>query len=184
MSKSALVILAPGFEEIEGITVIDVLRRAEFDVVVAGTVPGTIVAARKTRHLADLDISEVVHRDFDIIVLPGGADGVSHLKKDGRVVAMVERQIGLGGWIGAICAAPTLLVEHGFFPQARMICHPTNQKEIPPGRLAQGERVVVEGKLITSLAAGSAVEFALAIVEQLLGPEAVKRVNQGLCARL
>jgi 4-methyl-5(b-hydroxyethyl)-thiazole monophosphate biosynthesis len=184
MPKSALVILAPGFEEIEGITVIDILRRAGFEVVAAGLVPGTIVASRGTRHLADIDLSEVVRRDFDIIVLPGGVDGVAHMKIDGRVKAVIEHQIGIGGWVGAICAAPTLLADYGFFSQAAMVCHPASQPRIPADRLRADLRVVVDGKLITSLAAGSAVEFALAIVEQLLGIEAVEKVNQGLCARL
>ncbi len=181
---SALVILAPGFEEIEGIAVIDVLRRAGFDVVAAATVPGNFLASRRTRHHGDVDLSEVVHRDFGIVVLPGGNEGVAHLKIDGRVRAVVERQILRGGWVGAICAAPTLLVEFGFFPQAKMTCHPSVRLQMPPERLVTDRRVVVDGKLITSVAAGSAVEFALAIVEQLLGVAAVEKVNEGLCAPL
>lgn len=181
---TALVILAPGFEEIEGITAIDILRRAGIAVTVAGTVPGTIVASRHTRHLADVDVSEVVRDNFDVVVLPGGADGTAHLKIDERVHAVLERQVQANRWIAAICAAPTLLIHHGLLPEAKLICHPSEQAKIPADRLVTDQRVVVSGKLITSLAAGSSVEFALEIVRQLLGEDAVAKVNGGLCAKL
>ncbi|SDU26623.1 4-methyl-5(b-hydroxyethyl)-thiazole monophosphate biosynthesis [Verrucomicrobium sp. GAS474] len=186
MSKTALVILAPGFEEIEAIATIDLLRRAGVEVTVAGTIPGILIASRKTRHLADIDLSDVIEHLYDLIVLPGGNDGVAHLKIDGRVKAIVERQIVAGRLLGMICAAPTLLLEWGFLPGEKVICHPSVQSQFPPERLAAGERVVTaaNGNLITSLAAGSAVEFGYALVGRLLGPEAVEAVNGGVCAKL
>jgi len=186
MSKTALVILAPGFEEIEAITVIDILRRAGIETTAAGTIPGILVASRQTRHLADIDLSDVVEKAFDLVVLPGGNDGVAHLRIDARAKAVVERQIQAGRLVGALCAAPSLFLDWGFFPEERVISHPSVQSRFPAARLAAGERVVTAagGNLITSLAAGSAVEFALALVERLLGPDAVKAVNGGLCARL
>jgi 4-methyl-5(b-hydroxyethyl)-thiazole monophosphate biosynthesis len=185
MNKTALVILAPGFEEIEAITVIDVLRRAQFDVITAGTMSGPLVASRQTRHLADTDIDQVRDTDFDIVILPGGGEGTANLKKDARVHDILKQQKKKLGWIGAICAAPTVLHEHGLLdPEQKLICHPGEQKNIPAEKLQAGQRVVVSGKLITSLAAGSAMEFAYAIIEQLAGPETVRKVNEGICARI
>jgi DJ-1 family protein len=183
MSISALVILAPGFEEIEGITPIDIMRRAGFSVTVAGTIDGPISAARETRHLPDVELSEVADKSFDVVVLPGGNVGAENLKKDARVRRIVERQKKEGHWVAAICAAPTVLLEYGWLDAAHsVICHPSVQSKIPPSQLARGTRVVVSGRLITSLAAGSAMEFAYTIVEQLAGKEVVEKVNQGVCA--
>lgn len=183
MSLTALVILAPGFEEIEAITPIDVLRRAGIEVTVAGTVSGPITAARQTRHLADVDLDTVKDKTFDIVILPGGNEGTENLKKDARVKAITNRQKNAGKWVAAICAAPTVLLANGWIePAHSLTCHPSVQNQIPMDQLDKKARVVVSDKLITSLAAGSAMEFAYAIVEQLLGKEAVAKVNAGVVA--
>lgn len=185
MNLTALVILAPGFEEIEAITPIDILRRAGVDVTVAGTVSGPITAARQTRHLADIDLDAVKDKPFAIVILPGGGDGTANLKKDPRVREITARQKREGRWVAAICAAPTVLLENGWLDSThRITCHPSVQNQIPPAQLDTAARVVVSGKLITSLAAGSAMEFSYAIVEQLLGKEAVARVNAGVVSTL
>src|SRR5271163_3159952 len=105
---SALVFLAPGFEEIEAITVIDILRRAEIETVVAGLAPGPITAARQTRHLADVLLAEVdPAREFEIVVLPGGAEGARNLAESPLVRGWLARQRERDQWVAAICAAPT-----------------------------------------------------------------------------
>jgi len=181
---SALVFLAPGFEEIEGITVIDVLRRAEIETVVAGLTPGPITAARQTKHLADVLLSEVdPAREFEIVVLPGGAEGAKHLAESRLVREWLERQRQRGQWVAAICAAPTALLAHGWLqPEHKLVSHPTVQAQFSADQMQPDKRVVVDGKLITSLAAGSAMEFAYEIVRQLRGAEAVSKVNQGVHA--
>jgi 4-methyl-5(b-hydroxyethyl)-thiazole monophosphate biosynthesis len=182
---SALVILAPGFEEIEAITVIDLLRRAEFAVTVAGTVAGPITASRRTRHVADTELDAVKDQDFDIVILPGGGEGTANLKQDGRVREILTRQKKKNGWIGAICAAPTVLEAHGLVDDGQKVtCHPTTQSAMPAGKLDGAARVVISEKLITSLAAGSAMEFSYAIIKALAGREMVEKVNRGVCARL
>ncbi|CAF0700841.1 DJ-1 family glyoxalase III [Candidatus Methylacidithermus pantelleriae] len=181
--KKALVTVAPGFEEIEAITSIDVLRRADWSVVVGGTMPGIITASRKTKHLPDKDISDVLEETFDVIVLPGGAEGTANLSRDARVKALLERQVEEDRWVAAICAAPQLLVWHKLCPERKITAHPTCRKDIPQDRLIEGPRVVVDGKVITSVGAGTALEFALAILYCLEGSEVVQRVAQGLCAR-
>jgi DJ-1 family protein len=181
---SALVILAPGFEEIEGITVIDILRRAEIETIVAGLAPNPIVAARQTRHLADVGLRDVdAERHFEIVVLPGGAEGAKHLGESSLVRDWLTRQRKRDQWVAAICAAPTALLAHGWLrPEQRLICHPSVHAQFPAEQTLENKRIVVDGKLITSLAAGSAMEFAFEIVRQLRGHEVVTKVNQGVRA--
>jgi protein deglycase len=181
---SALIFLAPGFEEIEAITVIDVLRRAEIETVVAGLVTNPIPASRQTRHLADIHLSDVdPAREFEIVILPGGAEGAKHLAESSLVRDWIFRQREGGRWVAAICAAPTALLVHGWLkPEQKIISHPTVQAQFAAGQIQAGQRVVIDGKLITSLAAGSAMEFAFEIVRHLRGTEAVAKVNQGVRA--
>jgi DJ-1 family protein len=181
---SALVLLAPGFEEIEAITVIDLLRRAEIETVVAGLTTNPLIASRKTRHLADVHLADVApETEFEIVILPGGVEGSKHLASNPRVGEWLIRQRERGDWVAALCAAPTALRAHGWLaPEAKIVAHPSVQNQFPAGQIQAGQRVVVDGKLITSLAAGSAMEFAFEIVRQLRGPEMAARVNEGVCA--
>ena len=183
---SALVLLAPGFEEIEAITVIDILRRAEIETVVAGLTTNPIVASRKTRHLADIHLADVeTTREFEIVVLPGGDEGSKNLAASPLVRDWLFRQRERGQWVAAICAAPTALLAHGWLKSdARLISHPAVQAQFTLGQIQSKEQVVVDGRLITSLAAGSAMEFAFEIVRRLRGEKAVTRVNQGVSALL
>ncbi|MCE0483262.1 MAG: DJ-1/PfpI family protein [Methylacidiphilales bacterium] len=181
---SALVFLAPGFEEIEAITVIDVLRRAGIETVVAGLTVNPISASRHTRHLADVPLAEVdPSREFEVVVLPGGAEGAKHLAESPLVRDWLVRQQNRGQWVAAICAAPTALQAHGWLrPEQKIVCHPTVHAEFPPGQVDQAKRVMVDGRLITSMAAGSAMEFAFEIIRRLRGAEAVTKINQGVRA--
>ena len=183
---SALVFLAPGFEEIEAITVIDVLRRAEIETIVAGLTTNPIPASRQTRHLADIHLADVdPAREFEIVILPGGVEGAKRLGESPLVKQWLIRQRERGKWVAAICAAPTALQAQGWLrPDQKVTSHPSVQKQFPAAQLQAGQRVVVDekGKLITSLAAGSAMEFAYEILRHLRGPDAVKAVNAGVCA--
>ena len=181
---SALVFLAPGFEEIEAITVIDILRRAEIETVVAGVVTNPIVAARQTRHLADVHLADIdPAREFEIVVLPGGAEGAKRLAESPLVGDWLARQCERGQWVAAICAAPTALLAHGWLrPGQKIIGHPSVHAQFFAGQIQAASRVVVDGKLITSLASGSAMEFAFETVRQLRGSDAVAKVNQGVHA--
>jgi 4-methyl-5(b-hydroxyethyl)-thiazole monophosphate biosynthesis len=181
---SALVFLAPGFEEIEAITVIDILRRAEIETVVAGLVMNPIMAARQTRHLAEVHLADVdPARKFEVVVLPGGAEGAKHLGESALVRDWLVRQRERDQWVAAICAAPTALQAHGWLkPEQRITCHPSVHAQFPAEQTEENRRIVVDGKLITSLAAGSAMEFAFEIVRQLRGSDAVSKVNRGVRA--
>jgi 4-methyl-5(b-hydroxyethyl)-thiazole monophosphate biosynthesis len=185
---SALLFLAPGFEEIEAITVIDILRRAEIETVVAGLTTNPIPASRATRHLADIHLADVdPTREFEIIILPGGVEGAKRLGESPLVGAWLNRQRERNAWVAAICAAPTALQAQGWLrADQKVVSHPSVQKQFPAAQMQRDQRVVVDekGKLITSLAAGSAMEFAYEIVRQLRGQDAITKVNGGVCAVL
>ena len=180
---SALVFLANGFEDIEGITVIDILRRAEIETVVAGLTSGPITAARLTKHLPDVLLSEVdPARAFEVVVLPGGAAGAEHLAESSLVRDWIVRQRERDQWVAAVCAAPTALLAHGWLkPEQKITCHPSVRSKFFVGQV-QTERVVVDGKLITGMAAGAAMEWSYAIVHHLRGSAAVEKVNHGVHA--
>jgi putative intracellular protease/amidase len=117
------------------------------------------------------------------VVLPGGAEGAKRLGESPLVRGWLERQRERGQWVAAICAAPTALLAHGWLrPEQKVVSHPSVQKQFPAAQMQADRRVVVDGRLITSLAAGSAMEFAYEIVRQLRGPDAVAKVNLGVCA--
>jgi len=130
---SALVFLAPGFEEIEAITVIDILRRAEIDTLVAGLAPNPITAARHTKHLAEVRLEDVdPAREFEVVVLPGGAEGAKHLAASPLVGDWLARQRERGQWVAAICAAPTALLAHGWLrPEQKITAIPRSTRNFP-----------------------------------------------------
>lgn len=172
MKRRVLVPLAAGFEEMEGIIIIDVLRRAEVEVIVAGLQPGPILASRGTRHLADVLLAEVADQNFDIIVLPGGADGAKNLEADPALCEVLRRQHAKDGMIGAICAAPNVLRNLNVLgAEDRFTLHPATLSSGTGGVYLENERIVRAGNIITSVGPGSAFEFALALVEDLCGSE-------------
>ncbi len=182
-SPSALVLLADGFEEIEAITVVDILRRAGIAVTTAGLRPGPVEASRKTRHLADTTLDAVSHKTFDLLVLPGGQPGANHLKSDPRVRECVLRHARSGKWLAAICAAPLVFHDLGLLNGKRVTSHPSVREQLLGVHYTE-ERVVVEDRLVTSRSPGTALEFALKLVELLCGTDLAAEINQGVLARL
>jgi 4-methyl-5(b-hydroxyethyl)-thiazole monophosphate biosynthesis len=180
-----LVPLAPGFEEIEAITVIDILRRAGVEVVTAGTVSEPIVASRGTRHLPDCSLDDVNAGEFDMIVLPGGQPGTNNLRADPRIQRIIQDIRRRSGRVAAICAAPGVLAAYGVLDGRAATSHPVTRDEVA-ARAARysEERVVVDGPVVTSRSAGTAMEFAFKLVELLCGQEKVAEVNKGVLARL
>jgi 4-methyl-5(b-hydroxyethyl)-thiazole monophosphate biosynthesis len=174
-----LVPLAPGFEEIEAITVIDILRRAGIEVTVAGTQPGPIEASRRTRHVPDCTLDDVRAEDFDMLVLPGGQPGTTNLRNDPRIKRIIETLEARNRPIAAICAAPSILSAYGVLKGRAATSHPVVRAEVSAGACS-----VADGPVITSQAAGTAMEFAFKLVEILCGPEKAAEVNRGVLARL
>jgi protein DJ-1 len=174
----ALVILAEGAEEMEATIAVDVLRRAEIEVVLAGLDGADPVrCSRGMRVVPDTSLAEVGGADFDVIVLPGGKGGAERLAGSAAVGDLLRAQVAAGRTVAAICAAPIALRTHGVFEGSRMTCHPSvNEVVGGHGRLTAGA-VVADGQLITSQGPGTAFLFALSIVERLKGPDVAEKVR-------
>jgi 4-methyl-5(b-hydroxyethyl)-thiazole monophosphate biosynthesis len=178
-----LAILAEGFEEIETVTPIDLLRRAGAEVTVAALSDGIHVTGRSgiTVH-ADTTLGAIESgeaREFDCLFLPGGP-GVKHLRADPRVRAFVLRQNVTGRWLAAICAAPVVLHDAGLLAGRRYTAHFSVAAEL--SNILASERVVVDGHLITSRGAGTAQDFALILIEKLFSPERAHELARSICA--
>lgn len=177
---TVLAILAEGFEEIEAITPIDVLRRAGVDVTLAALGEGIHVTGKHgiTIH-ADTTLAAVEHAAFDCVLLPGGP-GVKQLRADPRINALVRRQDAASRWIAAICAAPTVLHDADLLAGRRYTAHFSVANEL--SAILSEERVVQDGNLITSRGAGTALEFGLALVAQLVSAEKSSEVARAVAA--
>jgi 4-methyl-5(b-hydroxyethyl)-thiazole monophosphate biosynthesis len=177
---TVLVVLAEGFEEIEAVTPVDVLRRAGADVTLAALAEGIHVTGRcgVTLH-ADATLSAVAGVSFDCVLLPGGP-GVSLLRKDDRILELVRRQRDGGGWIAAICAAPVVLHAAGILDGRRFTAHFSVFSELPGA--IRDERVVVDGRLITSRGAGTSLDFGLSLAEKLFSREKALEIARSISA--
>ncbi|MDO8465466.1 MAG: DJ-1/PfpI family protein [Gallionella sp.] len=174
-----LVLLAQGCEEIEAVTVIDILRRAGIEVTSAGLDDLPVLASRGVVLLADTTLDLAQHQDFDMIVLPGGLPGTDNLKADQRLIALLQKMAQQGKYVAAICAAPSVLAAAGLLDGRKATCYPTCLDNFPKVNL-QTAAVVEDGKLITSRGPGTAMDFALALVERLAGKAKRQEVEAAL----
>ncbi|MBI3611115.1 MAG: DJ-1/PfpI family protein [Nitrospirae bacterium] len=181
--KKVLVPLAPGFEEIEAVTVIDILRRAGIEVTVAGTVQGEIAGRNKIKLKPDVLLDSVADQAFDMVVLPGGSAGAEHLKSDARVKRILQETAAKGNYIAAICAAPTVLSAAGLLRGKKVTSHPSVKAVLSEATYCE-DRVVVDGFIVTSRFPGTAMEFAIKLVELMEGRSKAEEVNRGVLARL
>ncbi len=174
MSYKILVPIAPGTEEMEAVTIIDILVRAGYQVTVASAdFEGalTMKASRGVTLTADCKLVDIADDEFDVIALPGGVGGSEIFRDSTVLVEMIKQHKYDGRWMAAICAAPALVLQsHNIYPQAIMTCHPTFKADIPQDKW-RSKRVTVDinHKLITSQGPGSALEFAMEIIIQLSG---------------
>jgi 4-methyl-5(b-hydroxyethyl)-thiazole monophosphate biosynthesis len=176
-----LIPLAPGFEEIEAITVIDILRRAGIEVVVAGLRPGAVSGSHQIRVMPDLALDDVLDQQFDMIALPGGMPGADNLEKDPRVMDLLRRADERGAYTAAICAAPKVLAAAGLLENRRATSYPGFlDPDAVPGMELADDPVVQDDRRITSRGPGTAMDFALSLVENLAGPGVRKTVEDGL----
>lgn len=175
---TVLAILAEGFEEIEAITPIDLLRRAGAEVTVAALDAGIHVTGRSgiTLH-ADTPLGAVEAKTFDCLFLPGGP-GVRLLRSDPRVLALVRRHHESNRWIAAICAAPTVLQDAGLLEGRRYTAHFSVAGEL--AHILNDEAVIVDGNIVTSRGAGTALDFGLCLVEKLFSTEKAFEVGRSV----
>ncbi len=176
-----LVPLAQGCEELEAVTIVDLLRRAGIEVVTAGLEPGIVKGSRGTQLLPDATLDAVLGDDFDMIVLPGGMPGAKHLREDARIIGVLKRMAEEGKYTAAICAAPTVLAEAGLLSGRRATSYPGFLDKMDvPGMAYLEDAVVRDGKVFTSRGPGTAMDFALALIEALSGKARRDEVEAGL----
>lgn len=171
-----LVPLAEGCEEMEAVTIIDLLRRASATVVVAGLREGPVRGSRHTVLVPDTTLEKVSEDAFDMIVLPGGQPGTDNLNADKRLHAILRRVYADGKIIAAICAAPKVLAAAGLLEGKRVTSFPGALDGLNvPGMVFMDTPVIKDGRIITSRGPGVAIEFALVLIEVLFGTQ--KRIN-------
>ncbi len=182
---NVVILMAQGFEEMELVITADILRRAGVDVFMTSIEEQAdpITGSRGIRMLPDQTIDRAAPESIDMLVLPGGLEGTRRLADSDRVIDLVRQVHKLGKPVAAICAAPAVLVKAGVVAGRRVTCHP-GAIEHMVGVVYQTHRVVVDGQIITSRAAGTTFEFAFQLVEMLCGKQKVKEVNRGTLALL
>lgn len=181
----ALVFLAPGFEEIEVSTIVDVLRRCDVMVTVAGLVPGQMEGSHGMKFSADIIIGEVKGSDFDAVVCPGGGLGSDNLRKSKTVLSIIKDAFGSNKLVAAICAAPAVLADAGILEGRFCTIYPGMEAELQKGGgKPKRETVVVDGNVVTSMGPATALPFALKLGEKLAGAEIVEEVKRKMLADL
>jgi len=176
-----LVPLAQGCEELEAVTVVDLLRRAGIEVVTAGLDSLPVRASRNMVLIPDTTLDEAKNQEFDMVVLPGGMPGADHLNGDSRVQAILKRSAREEKFTAAICAAPKVLATAGLLNGKQATSYPgCLDPESVPGLRYLEDPVVQDGKVITSRGPGTAMDFALTLIENLAGKEKRDEVEAAL----
>jgi 4-methyl-5(b-hydroxyethyl)-thiazole monophosphate biosynthesis len=169
--KKIAVILADGFEEIEAISIIDVLRRAEFDVTIISTTEKVeVTGSHNIIILADKLFEDVSYELFDMLILPGGMPGARNLNEHAGLRKQILNFFEQNKWLGAICAAPLVFGNLGILKNKKATCYPGYESQLH-GAVVTAEETEVSGKIITGKGAGVAIQFALKIVEKTKGEQ-------------
>lgn len=175
----ALVFLATGFEEIETVTVIDILRRAGVDVTVAGLTADVTEGKHGMKVIPDTSIDDVTVEEFDAVIAPGGNPGYKNLRKDPRVIAMVKKAFDSNKIVAAICAGPAVLSDAGVLEGKACTIYPGMDDELKAGGgKPNHDIVVVDGNVITSRGPATAIPFALKLAEKLAGKQVAESVSK------
>ncbi len=181
----AIVPLAESFEEIEAVTIIDIMRRGGIEVTSVYLdgefATDLVLGANGITVQADMNIKNVVVDEYDAIVLPGGWGGTNRLAEDRDAQRLLKEFAEADKWVAAMCAAPYALHKAGVLSK-RYTCYPSVEEQIRPEDRVANEIVVVDGKVVTSQGPGTAICFALEMVRQLVGEESHKAVREGTLA--
>lgn len=181
ISPTVLVPLAQGCEELEAITITDLLTRAGVNVITAGLDDQVVVASRGMKLVPDNILEDVLDIDFDMIVLPGGLPGADHLNNDAHIQSIVKRLAANDKYTAAICAAPRVLATAGLLEGKHATSFPGALDNFPVNNMTYEEKaVVIDGNVITSRGPGTAMDFTLTLIELLLGREKRDEVEQAL----
>jgi 4-methyl-5(b-hydroxyethyl)-thiazole monophosphate biosynthesis len=180
--KKICIPLADGFEEIEAVTLIDVFRRAGFVVKTCGVSGLYVRGAHDIMLTADITLDEALDGEWDLVALPGGMPGATNLRDDDRIGELLERTAEAGGFVGAICAAPIVLAHFGFIKGRKATSYPGFAGQMPGAEYCE-DRVVCDGRVLTSRGPGTAMEFALAIAELFAGKEQAETLKKQMLVK-
>ena len=180
MSKKVYILLADGFELIEALTPVDVLRRGGVDVATVSINDDYDVAsAQKVTVKSDVLLSLHDLSDGDMLVLPGGFPGYENLANSKRVVELVKEYDSKGKYIAAICGAPTVLSKNGIMKGKVLTCHHSVAEDMKDYKYT-GKVVEADGNLITAIGAGKALDFALKMAEVLVDKNTMDKIKKGM----
>ncbi len=181
MVKKAVIILANGFEEIEAIAVIDILRRAGIGLDVAGLGSREINSARNLKIITDKTLDEINPGEYDACILPGGSKGAQNLSSSKKTSEIIKSMNERSKLVCAICASPAVvLAPAGILENKNATCYPGMQHAFPKSARYKDDKVVVDGNIITSQGVATATDFALAIVKKLAGKEIVSKLRKDM----
>lgn len=181
VTATVLVPLAQGCEELEAVTITDLLTRAGIKVITAGLDDNIVTASRGMKLIPDKNIDHVLNDDFDMIVLPGGLPGADHLNNDLRIQALIKKMAANNKFTAAICAAPRVLATAGLLDNKHVTSFPGALDNFPVNNMTYEEKaVVIDGNVITSRGPGTAMDFVLTLIELLVGKEKRNDVETAL----
>lgn len=176
------ILLAEGFEEIEALTAVDLLRRAAIDVTLVGVTGSLVVGSRGIAVQTECGLADIDREALEMLILPGGGEGVDNLGKAAGVRELVDDVLAQNKLLAAICAAPVLLAQWGFLTGKRAVCYPSMHGELEAlgAKLWLDDKVTHDGNIITGTAVGSAIPFALKLITFLRGWEASEKVRRAI----
>ena len=177
------VLLGTGFEEIEALTPVDLLRRAGVEVRTVGLNGKIVYGGHGIGVECDCTIDGLDAFDGEMIVLPGGLGGVASIRGCAAALEAVKRVYDRGGYVAAICAGPTVLAELGLLTGVRATCYPGQIPHMKDAQVVEHAACITDGRIITGTSAGTAVPFALALIEALKGPEAARVIADQIVIR-
>lgn len=177
MAKKIMLLLAEGFEEIEAVTCIDILRRAGIKVTITSIADLIVEGSHQLKIKADKKISEI-RSDYDAVILPGGMPGAENLANSNQVTTLLKQLNNQKKIIAAICAAPALVLSPlGILENKNATCYPGMEKNFSKTTTYQNQQVVIDENIITSQGPATALQFSLKIIEQLLGEKTANKVS-------
>jgi len=176
-----LVPLAEGFEELEAITITDLLTRAKIEVITAGLKPGPVTASRGARVIPLTDLDDALTQSYDMVILPGGLPGADHLRDDPRLIKLVQQMNKEGKFVAAICAAPKALATAGVLDGKHATSYPGSiDSSRYPAIKIEDKPTIQDGNIVTSRGPGTAMDFSLQLIALLVGKQVRDRVEDGL----
>lgn len=177
------ILLGTGFEEIEALAPVDLLRRAGIEVTTVGLNGKIVYGSHRIGVQADITIDELDISDAEMIVLPGGLGGVASIRGCSKALEAVKAVAAAGKYVAAICAGPTVLADLGLLTGINATCYPGQIPNMKDALVVENAACVTDGKIITGTSAGTAVPFALALIEALKGAEAAGAIAEQIVIR-